>query len=306
MRRNQRVRDLGLILAVAFALVAAGCGDDGSPGPTPVYSVAVTPGTVEVLAGEQAEFSAVVGVAPEGTNLDPAVTWSVDEDAAGTVDAEGNYTAPTPGSADETRDVHVRATSTGHGVSGVGSVTLPSAAELTDRGWTAFTAKDWDTAMGWFLVALETAPGHGEAFLGRAWTRLRAIGESDATDEVVARTYEAIAREFALYLARDDSMEDARSGLILAYVGADHAPDIVVAEGETLLQRQPGYVFAHDTSYTASDVRWLVARAALDLGDYVKTAAHLDVLSPDHGLDPAAAAFPEQALALLTELQSQV
>jgi hypothetical protein len=136
-------------------------------------------------------------------------------------------------------------------------------------------------------------PGAVEALLGRGWVRLR-LG-----DLAGART------AFNAVLDADSEYADARAGLVLVEAGEDDA-EAVLAAGEALLALAPDYAFSHDADYTVSDVRWLMARAALDAGDFEAVAGHLDALAPGHGLDPAAASFPEDALALLESLAASV
>ena len=92
---------------------------------------------------------------------------------------------------------------------------------------------------------------------------------------------------------------------MLVAVGRDD-PASVRARGATLLAANAAYVFTHDRTYSTSDVRWFMARAALSMADYPAVVAQLDVLSPGHGLDPASVAFVERAAALLETLRATV
>jgi hypothetical protein len=174
----------------------------------------------------------------------------------------------------------------------------PTAAELTAEGWSRFEAGEMDTAAARFDEALALDDAFADALVGRGWTRLRTARYAQALpafDAVLGSGRETDTPE----------KRDALGGRVLAWDGAG-SPDAVIPDGLALLEGDSDYVFRHDGAYSASDVRWLVARAALETGRYSQVVAQLDVLSPGHGLNPNAAGFPEQALALLESLMDAV
>src|SRR5579864_8211164 len=80
------------LLAVAPFLMLTGCGGGNSstpPASPHAVSVTITPQSASVSAGALQKFTAAVA----GTS-NVAVTWSVAEANGGTIDANGNYTAP--------------------------------------------------------------------------------------------------------------------------------------------------------------------------------------------------------------------
>lgn len=169
----------------------------------------------------------------------------------------------------------------------------PTAASLTREGWIAFEAADYATASARFADALALDPEYTEAFVGQGWVAVR-DRELDVAED-----------RFDQALLRSAQAADATAGQVLVAVGRDD-PGSVRARGAALLARNAAYVFSHDRTYSASDVRWFMARAALDMADYAAVVAELDVLSPGHGLNPEAAAFVERAAALLESLRATV
>jgi hypothetical protein len=174
----------------------------------------------------------------------------------------------------------------------------PTAAELTAEGWTFFEAGEMDSAAARFDRALGIDETYVDALVGRGWTLLR-TGQVNAS----IQSFDAVLGTGRPTDTAD--RRDALGGRTLAWAGAGD-PDSVVPDGLALLEAAPDYVFRHDATYTASDVRWLVAKAALEAGLFEEVVAQLDVLSPGHGLNPDAAGFPEQALALLEALMDDV
>ncbi len=176
---------------------------------------------------------------------------------------------------------------------GGGGPEKPTAASLTQEGWTAFEQGDLETASARFADALAVDPEYAEAFVGEGWVAVRDreldVAE-DRFDEALLRSAQAI---------------DATAGRVLIAVGHDD-PASVRARGAVLLAGNAAYVFTHDRTFSASDVRWFMARGALSMADYPAVVSQLDVLSPGHGLDPASAAFVERAAALLESLRATV
>jgi len=173
----------------------------------------------------------------------------------------------------------------------VARITIPSASSLTLQGWGAYQAGDFDGATTYFDWASQTVENYAPAAAAVAWIDFR----EDRFDEALA---------VWLSLAGEGNT-DALAGLVLFYTSANN-PQSVIDGGKELLQRDSDYVFPGDPEYSATDIRWLIARAALETGNYAETSAQLDVLSPGHTLDPEAATFPEEALILLESLQGTV
>ena len=169
----------------------------------------------------------------------------------------------------------------------------PTAAGLTTEGWRSFEAGSLDEAAGRFADAADLDGAYTDARTGLGWVALR---RSDFAGAEI---------RFAAALDLDSTAAGARGGNVVAAAALDR-PAEARDRGLALLAADPQFVFAHDRTFSASDVRWLVARAALDLGDDATLLAQLDVLAPGNGLDPAAADFAERVLALLESLRGSV
>lgn len=173
----------------------------------------------------------------------------------------------------------------------------PTAASRTAEGWAEFAAGRFSAADTLFVQALDLEAGYPHALTGRGWVSWK------TGDVPSAETH------FSLALAGDPALLDARSGRVLVSVADDRFARII-SDGRTLVGLDPQYRFNHqpasDAPYRAVTVRWLVARAGLDIGDHAVVVEQLDVLSPNHGLDPSAVTFAERALALLESLRDSV
>ena len=181
----------------------------------------------------------------------------------------------------------------GGGGGGGGGTEDPTADSLTREGWSAFEDGDLAAASMRFADALALDADHVDAFVGQAWVGLRRLEFATAADR------------FAQALQRDAGNLDALAGEVLVAVAAAE-PSAVRPTAAALLLAGPNYRFAHDKGYSVSDIRWFAARAALEMADYAAVGEQLDSLAPDHGLDPGAAAFVEQAAALLESLRTTV
>ncbi len=117
--------------ALYFSLLLAGCGE---------VKVTVAPATVTVEGGRTQAFTATVdGAAEKG------VTWSVEEGAGGTINAEGVYTAPTAAGtfhvvATSRADVNKKATATVTVTEATVIQLSPSTVALTTGGTQTFSA----------------------------------------------------------------------------------------------------------------------------------------------------------------------
>jgi cytochrome c-type biogenesis protein CcmH/NrfG len=181
----------------------------------------------------------------------------------------------------------------GCGGGGTTGPSEPTAASLTAEGWRSFETDSLDTATARFTDALDLDPGYADARTGLGWVALR------------RNDFDGAETAFTTALSLDSTATAAWGGAVVTAAGRDRSTQ-VRSRGLELLDADPQFVFAHDPNFSASDVRWLVARAALDLGDDVTLMAQLDVLAPGNGLDPAAADFAERVLALLESLRGSV
>ncbi|NNF08256.1 MAG: hypothetical protein HKN21_15945, partial [Candidatus Eisenbacteria bacterium] len=260
--------------------------------PTRTIDVAVTPATQTVRIGQTFQFTATVTITPEDPSTSQNVTWSVEEAGQGTISASGLYTPP----ASETASpmATVRATSVADNrESATAVITIPTAADIVALGWSAFEAGEFSKAASEFEDALLAVSGLEEALVGRGWAAYRQNQSA------------AAAADFDGALAQNPASNDARAGAVLV-AASENRPGDLVPLGLVLLASNPDYTFSHDVSVSASDIRWLVAQAALDIGDFPEVVRQLDSLSPGHGLDPESADFVQRALEILESLRDSV
>src|SRR6185369_5729035 len=139
------------LLAVAPFLILTACG--GGTGSAPpasphAVSVTITPPSASVSAGGLQRFAAAVA----GTS-NAAVTWSVAETNGGTIDANGNYTAPM-----KAGSFHVIATSQAI-PSASATVPLSVSAPAPVFNSTPPTASAQDTLYSYTISATDPAGG---------------------------------------------------------------------------------------------------------------------------------------------------
>src|SRR5579862_203663 len=120
---NPGFRRIAVALTIAAPLGFCGCGGSSSSLPasssstSSSISVTVTPSSVTVLRDATQTFTAKVS----GTT-NTAVTWSVEESSAGTIDSEGHYTPPQNGAGTFSVIATSQANSTAYSVA---AVTVP-------------------------------------------------------------------------------------------------------------------------------------------------------------------------------------
>jgi arylsulfate sulfotransferase len=83
MKKDRLLHYLGLLF-LPITVFAAGCGGGSMTTVPPVITVSVSPQTAAIVTGQTMQFTAA-------TNDTAGVTWTV---SPGTIDANGNYTAP--------------------------------------------------------------------------------------------------------------------------------------------------------------------------------------------------------------------
>lgn len=202
-------------------------------------AVAVTPETVTLSTAGSVTFSANVGGA-----LDNTVSWSVDEEAGGSVDDAGKYTAPTTAGT-----YHVSATSTADGskvghativVQAVGVTLTPETSSVNQGGtvfFTASVANSDDSAVTWSVQE------------GSAGGAVDATGQYTAPFK--AGTYHVVATSVA------DPSKSATGAITVNGVTLSVAPTTV-----ELGQGASQTFVATMTGTTSADVTWSVSGTA--------------------------------------------
>ncbi len=161
--------------------------------------------------------------------------------------------------------------------SGQVSATPNSAANLTSEGWAAWEGGDYTTAQSRFEEALDFDDTYADAHSGLGWTHLRVGSLSDA------------AAQFDAAIADGLTSQDARVGGLAAYRDLSGGLSTAISYGEAVLSADPSYVFSHDSTIDADVVRLLLAQSYFREGEssFADAQAHMDVVIPDNGLDPA-------------------
>lgn len=185
----------------------------------------------------------------------------------------------------------------GGGGGPAGPPVVPQAAlDLTQAGWTAFTAGDYPGAIAQFNAALAVSSNYIGALSGRGWCRLR------QSDYAGAETDFAAAVATIDYWQRVTDAADALTGRAL---NAGATGDFAVAI-ESGVQAQalggPFYFFPPDPTVNVNDVRIVVAEAFIWAGEYeaaLEELVEIDVTVRNR-VSPASDAFVTQ---LLEELQ---
>jgi len=278
------------VVLTLSCVVAWGCSSGGGSGPETVYDLDLMPSSAEVVAGASLTLTATLTATPEDPTLDRTLVWTLS--GTGSVSPQGEFTAPSPSGNDQndlTAVITVDNEATALRASA--TVIIPGAATLVTRGWTAFADEAYATADTRFMEALATVADYGPALSGLGWSDLRRGSLSQA--------------ETHLREGVNAGDIEGYGGLVLLHATRDE-PTGIITEGLALLSADAAYVSRADAGYAATDVRWFVARAGLDSGNYDVVVSQLDVLMPGHGLNSGAAGFPEQALALLLSLEGEV
>jgi len=147
----------------------------------------------------------------------------------------------------------------------------PTAAELTNRGWTEFDEGDLTQALADFDAAIAADPNHGPAYVGQGWSRLdRAASAAEFQQSVTS---------FQSALDRQQEGAEVRAGLAAARfgLGGTHLQS-AINEAVSALQADSTFVFAHRSSINATDLALIVAFSLAGQGDLAGALEVADVV----------------------------
>jgi phosphodiesterase/alkaline phosphatase D-like protein len=145
----------------------------------------------------------------------------------------------------------------------------------TATGWQFFVQGELDSALYYFQLAIDLNPVYFEANVGLGWSYLRRDSLSKALEH------------FDLAVEGEPSLLDGRVGRVFTNVALE-AWDQVIADAVILIEFEPDYAFAYDTTITITDVRLALAKGYyFGTQEYNLAQAQCDILLPDNGLDPA-------------------
>ncbi len=146
---------------------------------------------------------------------------------------------------------------------------------LTEAGWEAWEAGEYETASSSFQAALSHNQEYAEAFTGLGWTALR---QGDL---------ETAAGRFDQAIQRDSANEDPRVGGLIVHRELPGGLPIAMTYGRTALENDPDYVFSHDPTIDTELVQLMLAQVYFLNGETLFSYAQvlLDDLVPGNGLD---------------------
>lgn len=152
-----------------------------------------------------------------------------------------------------------------------------TAAEFTVRGWQRFSSEHFDDALSDFNEALILDAGYAEAMAGQGWCGVRTATSATAMATAAA------ALEDALDAGESESYVLAGLAAVRLAQGGSFLP-AALANAGTVLTTDPGFVFSHNTSFNAVDVRLIRAFAYAVQGEFNLALAEGDQVS-DSGID---------------------
>ncbi len=153
-----------------------------------------------------------------------------------------------------------------------GGPTAPSlrdAETLTREGWAAFETGEFARAAAKFDSAQKANPDFAEAYNGAGWAYAR-LGEFQRGGENF---------DMAINLAPDKV--EPRAGAALTDHALGRFQD-AIEHALFVLSKEPDFVFSHDASIDALDIRITLALSYFAVADFVDAAAQMDIIDPAH------------------------
>lgn len=138
---------------------------------------------------------------------------------------------------------------------------------LIAEGWAAYESQQYELAAVKFDSAKLAEPPVAEAFHGAGWSYGK-LAE-----------FEQSSSDFDRALDLDPNLPEARAGAALAYHAANRFED-AITQANTVLEQTPDFVFSHDSTVTAFDIRVVLMLSYYSTGDFVNAAMQLDILEP--------------------------
>lgn len=138
---------------------------------------------------------------------------------------------------------------------------------LTAEGWTAFEAGDFDLAAAKFDSAQNSDPNFVDAHNGAGWTHAR-LGN-----------FAISAENFEAALNRNGNLIEARAGASLTYHALNQF-EHAISEAIATLLASPNFMFSHDASVDALDIRITLALSYFSVGEFANAAMQMDIIDP--------------------------
>jgi tetratricopeptide (TPR) repeat protein len=179
------------------------------------------------------------------------------------------------------------------GCSNGGDTEELTASELAAKGWEAYAAKDYPTALARFNESVSKDASYADAYNGLGWTA------SQLNDLPAAVTH------FSAGIARSATLLDLRAGIAFVY-NAQKNYLSSAQRGLEVIQTNPTWVFMRDRSVSASDVRLLLAADYFAVADYANALQQVQILSPGFSADVATVAGQRALAEEIERLRSVV
>jgi tetratricopeptide (TPR) repeat protein len=174
------------------------------------------------------------------------------------------------------------------------------AGQLVDEGWGAFETGDWEASLAKFQLAHQASPGGVLALEGLGWALLRLYRLEESLG--------FLAQAIAIQPGRTDCLAAAT----LASGALGRCDDTVTRGRQLLALAGDAYVFSHDESVGASDIRYCLVICLMAAGDLEGALAEAKAIDPSIDLDPEDrstwgdhATFEDALLALVEDLGSR-
>ncbi|MFQ5865039.1 MAG: tetratricopeptide repeat protein [bacterium] len=156
------------------------------------------------------------------------------------------------------------------------SPVLRSAEELTEEGWQAFESGDFALAVTKFDSAVISDSNFVDAFNGAGWSYAQ-LGEFSTAIE-----------KFETAIALDSNLIEVHAGASLVYHALNQFIESI-NEANITLETEPEFVFSHDPSINALDIRITLALSYFSIADFINAAIQMDIIDPvnsPHSTDP--------------------
>jgi len=153
--------------------------------------------------------------------------------------------------------------------------TLASLEQLISSAWLNYQQGNYGQAITLFKTILQNYSRNTVAMTGLGWCYL--ASPIDSLKQAVSYFDQAIAL--------DANYQDALAGRGLALL-AQKSYSRAITSLEKVLQLNSAYIFSHNPSITAADLRLALAMAYFYKQDYSTTQSYLDILAPGNGLHP--------------------
>lgn len=138
---------------------------------------------------------------------------------------------------------------------------------LAGQGWSAFGAGDYARARDRFEDALDLDAHYADAYNGLGWS----LAKLDDLDGAV--------ENFDAALDESQSLRDPLAGKAIVCADSDRSEEAVTAAA-LLLAADAEYVFSHDPSVSAADIRMVKAKAHCNLAQFAEALYEVQEIEP--------------------------